>query len=84
MNCIGTSDTDLTVSWTEATVTSDNCNRAEGAIDIANYLVDVKRYDQRENSLELSLSQLSGYPRNVNYPETTTSAGGLGTDFLLI
>ena len=80
---MGTSDTELTVTWTEAT-TSDNCNRAEGAIDIANYMVDVQRYEHRGNSLELLLSQLSGYPRNVDYPERTTSAGGLGTDFLLM
>ncbi len=78
VSCTSTSDTELSVEWTEATATRDACDRDGGAEDITTYEVDVLQHVQNGNTISTVFFNEMEYPRDVDISQLKTSVTGLG------
>ena len=76
--CTSTSDTALSVEWSEETATRDACDRDGGAVDITTYEVNVLQHVQNGNAVSTVSFNEMEYPRDVDISQLETSVTGLG------
>ena len=84
VDCTSTSDTALSVEWSEATATRNACDRDGGAVDITTYEVNVLEHVQNGNTLSTVSFNEMEYPRDVDISQLETSVTGLGKSCCIV